>query len=129
MMSISDRFRMSKKPRNITKTSGCNDNPSFIEPKKLFLIALAFLLMGIFIGRAGYALQQAGIIGRPFVFGGFHYHHWMLALLVLFILFPSAFYYHERNQKIFGIIVIAIAFFAGLFIDGIIYPDSFMFFT
>jgi len=129
MMSISDQVRMSKKPRNITKNSGCNVNPSFIEPKKLFLMALAFLLIGIFIGRAGNALQQAGLIGSPNVFGGFHYHHWMLAMIALFVLFPVAFYYHERNPRIFGIIVIVIAFFAGLFIDGITYTDSFVFYT
>lgn len=119
---------MSRTIKNVSKPTRCIDDPTIIEPKKLLLVGIAFITLGIFVGRVYNALQRAGIAGAPNIIGGFHLHHWTYALIALVVLFPLAFYFHTRNGKIFVVMSIFIFFFVGLFIDGIVYPDSFIFF-
>jgi asparagine N-glycosylation enzyme membrane subunit Stt3 len=119
---------MSKSVRNVSKTPTCVDNPDVIEPKKLLLVGIAMLIIGILVGRMYNAFQRAGLAGSPNVVGGFHFHHWLIALFALVLLFPLAIYFHTRNRKVFTVLVVVIFFFTGLFVDGIMYPDSFIFY-
>lgn len=119
---------MSSSVKNVSKSSRCTDDPSILEPKKFILIGVAMFIIGIFVGRLYNALQRSGIAGSPNIIGEFHLHHWMYSLIALVVLFPLAFYFHTRNVKMFMVTIILIFFFTGLFVDGIIYPDSFIFY-
>jgi hypothetical protein len=119
---------MSRSVKNVSKSTRCTDDPGVLEPKKFVLVGMAMFILGMFVGRLYNALQRAGLAGSPNVMGGFHLHHWMYSLIALIVLFPLAFYFNTRNKTVFTVTIVLIFFFTGLFVDGIVYPDSFIFY-
>lgn len=109
-------------------TKACLEKNAFYQPKKLALFSLMAFILAFLSARTFYAIQRAGLIGTgPNVIGDFHLHHWAYSLIALSILILIAFIKRD-NKKIFGACIILISFFLGLFIDGIVYYNSPIFF-
>jgi len=106
----------------------CKKENAFYKPKTLFLLSLLAFIFAFFVARFFNAIQQANLInGSPNIINGFHFHHWSFSLIALLFLIPMAYYFREKKE-VFGFLIIIMSFFLGLFIDGIVYPDSAMFF-
>ncbi len=121
---------MSRKPVNVERISEtCKKENEFYRPRYLVWFALIAFILAFVIARSFNALQRAGIIvTEPNVLLGFHLHHWVIALFALMILIPLALFFTvSKKEKALGITIILVAFFVGLFIDGIVWFDSVQF--
>ena len=121
---------MSRKPLNVERISEtCKKENEFYRPKYLFWFALIAFILAFVVARSFIALERAGVTeGSSLIFNGFHLHHWVIGLFALMILIPLALFFTvSKNQKGLGITIILVAFFLGLFIDGIVWFDSVQF--
>lgn len=111
-----------------TRYEACVEETAFYQPKKLALFSIMAFVLAFLAARSFYAIQRAGIFeSGPNVVGSFHLHHWAYSLIALSIIIVIAFV-KRNDKKIFGICIILMAFFLGLFVDGIVYYDSPIFF-
>ncbi len=123
-------MNMVKNVRNIKKKGQKCENETLVgQPLKLGFMGFGMFLIAAFVGRAFNALQRAGIVGAPNVIGGFHLHHWTYSTLALVVLFPLTLFMYYKNKRIFSFLFLITCFFGGLVIEGIVYTDSFIFFT
>lgn len=110
------------------KRRACLDEAAFYQPKKLMMFSATAFIFAIFVARFYSALQMAGYIGTGInVVGEFHFHHWAISLIALAVLLPLGFL-ARNNKPSFAFVIIFMAFFMGLFLDGIVYENSSEFF-
>lgn len=109
---------------------------AFYRPKQLMLLCIWFFITAIYVARTFAAIQRAGIITTgPNVIGDFHFHHWSFSFIALpvfmilaFICRPGTGTYKKYGGQLWGLFLIAISVLLGLFVDGIVYYDSAVFF-
>lgn len=117
---------MAKKRKGKQQVKKCMKDNSFYQPRMLILYSILSFIFAFVLARTYSALQRAGFAGAPNIIGDFHFHHWSYGLIALLVLIPITF--ASKNKPVlFGILIILIAFFLGLFIDGIVYEDSISF--
>jgi len=110
------------------REAACLDEAAFWQPKKLSMFMLMAFVFAMFAARFFSAMQRAGYISTgPNIIGDFHFHHYAYSMIFLAVLIPLGFL-ARNNKPAFALIAIGIAFFFGLFIDGIVYYDSPIFF-
>lgn len=114
-----------------TQSTRIKDKPvvfSFFDRKKLLLFSMMSFITAFFIFRLFSAIQRAGIIeGGPNIIGDLHLHHWAIAILVMPFVIVIAFIY-RTNKNVWGFLMIFMSFLVGMFVDGIVYYDSAIFF-
>lgn len=115
-----------KSALNVKKAvEACDREASISNPRKMVIFCLISFLLAMFVARCYNALQRSGLIpsSGANVVGSFHFHHWAYSIIVLSVLIPIAFYYRKK-EVVFCVFLIIIFFFVGLFVDGIVYTDS-----
>jgi hypothetical protein len=112
---------------------------AFYQPKQLTILSIWFFVTAIYAARTVAAVQRAGLVETGLnQFGNFHFHHWSIFFLVLPALLVFAFAFRDGmnvgkvnvliGKEIWGISILGIAVCLGLFVDGIVYMDSAIFF-
>ena len=126
--------RVSSRQRS-TSRNVAGERNAFYQPKQLTILCTWAFITAIYVARTVAAIQRAGLVeAGPNQIGNFHFHHWAIFFIFLPVLLFMAFGFHVKfgnslvGKRAWAVCMIGVAICAGLFVDGIVYLDSGIFF-
>jgi cation transport ATPase len=126
--------RVSSRQRS-TSRNVAGDTNAFYQPKQLTILCIWAFITAIYVARTFAAIQRAGLVeAGPNQIGSFHFHHWAIFFIVLPMFLFMGFGFHVKfgdsllGKQLWAVCLIGVAICMGLFMDGIVYLDSAVFF-
>ncbi len=135
--------RSTGQKRSSVSRHASSEPNAFYQPKQITILCIWCFITAIFTARTVAAIQRTGLVTTaPNVFetafGTLHMHHWAIVFIALPLLMIAAFATRDgltffgipiaNGKTMWGIFMLGISICLGLFVDGIVYMDSSIFF-